>query len=163
MNHRTLMASILESKTWLIMLAISVMTSTPMSVPAKEHPCCPVEVVLKAQNTIGTRPDGSTVLIDIKLEVVGSDTSSLTGTGRHFGSGGAHSYWDVTGGIDGNILTLVGTVNDTNNPALLGSPIKVIADLDSEFVTFEFGPLTGGPFEGHTIVTQGFGRIQIND
>jgi len=122
-----------------------------------------VEVVLKSQNTIGTRPDGSTVLIDIKLEVVGSDTSSLTGTGRHFGSGGTHAYWDVTGSIDGNILTLVGTVQDTNNPVYLGSPIQVIADLDSEFVTFAFGPLTGGPFEGHTIVTQGAGRIQIKD
>jgi hypothetical protein len=122
-----------------------------------------VEVVLKSQNTVGTRPDGSTVLIDIKLEVAGSDISSLTGTGRHFGSGGTHAYWDVTGGIAGNILTLVGTVQSTNNPDYLGSPIQVSADLDSELVTFAFGPLTGGQFQGHTIVTQGPGRIQISD
>lgn len=163
MNHRTQIASILKPKAWLIMLAISVMAPAAMSVPSKENPSNPIEVLHKSQNTIGTRPDGSTVLIDIKLEVVGSDTSSLTGTGRHFGSGGPHAYWDVTGSIDENVLTLVGTVQDTNNPLYLGSAIQVIADLDSEFVTFAFGPLTGGPFEGHTIVTQGFGRIQIKD
>jgi hypothetical protein len=122
-----------------------------------------VRVVLKAQNTTGTRPDGSTVLIDIKLEVTGSDISSLTGDGRHFGSGGTHAYWDVTGGIAGNVLALAGTVRDTNSPVYLGSPIHVTADLDSELITFAFGPLTGGPFAGHTIVTRGPGRIQIND
>ena len=85
-----------------------------------------VEVVVKSQNTVGTRPDGSTVLIDINLQVEGSDLPALTGTGRHFGSGGTHAYWEVTGGVDGNILTLAGTVQDTNNPVYLGSPIQVI-------------------------------------
>jgi hypothetical protein len=122
-----------------------------------------VRVVLKSQNTAGTRPDGSTVLIDIKLEVAGPDRSSLTGNGRHFGSGGVHAYWDVTGAIVGNVMTLVGTVQEVNNPVYLGSPIQVTADLDSEFITFAFGPLTGGRFAGHTIVTQGPGRIQISD
>jgi hypothetical protein len=119
--------------------------------------------VIKAQNTVGARPDGSTVLIDIKLAVSGSDASSLTGDGRHFGSGGVHAYWGVTGAIAGNVLTLVGTVQDVNFPIYLGSPIKVTADLDSELITFAFGPLTGGRFAGHTIVTQGPGRIQISD
>jgi hypothetical protein len=122
-----------------------------------------VEVVLKGQNTIGTRPDGSTVLIDIKLEVGGPTTSALNGTGRHFGSGGVHAYWDVTGGIVGNILTLTGTVQNANTPVYVGSPIQVTADLTTEVVTFAFGPLTGGPFEGHTIVTEGSGRIQVQD
>jgi len=126
-------------------------------------PSSDVEVVLKSQNTVGLRPDGSTVLIDIKLEVTGSDTSSLTGAGRHFGSGGTHAYWDVTGAIAGNVMTLVGTVQDTNNPNYLGTPIRVTADLGSDLVTFEFGPLTGGPYVGHTIVTQGSGRVQITD
>jgi hypothetical protein len=133
------------------------------SPPADATPQSGVSVVLKAQNTVGTRPDGSTVLIDIKLEVAGPAASSLSGTGRHIGSGGAHAYWDVTGEAVGNILTLEGTVLDANNPVYLGSPIRVTADLSSEVVVFAFGPLTGGPFEGHTIVTTGLARVTVRD
>ena len=65
-----------------------------------------VEVSVKSQNTTGTRPDGSTVLIDIKVDASGVTASALTGTGRHFGSGGLHAYWDVSGEIAGNFLML---------------------------------------------------------
>ena len=152
------MAKSIGTRTLMVGVAALTMVTSITAVHSPD-----VEVVLKSQNTIGTRPDGSTVLIDIKLTVVGPNPSSLTGAGRHFGSGGTHAYWDVTGGIIGNIMTLEGTVQDTNNPVYLGSPILVTADLTSEIVTFAFGPLTGGPFEGHTIVTEGPGRIQIRD
>lgn len=120
-----------------------------------------VEVVLKGVNTIGTRPDGSTVLIDIKVDAVGATTSSLKGTGRHFGSGGLRAYWDVSGEIAGNFLILRGAVREANDPVYVGSPIEVRADLAGEVVTFTFGPLSGGRFAGHTIVTQGAGKIKI--
>jgi hypothetical protein len=136
------------------------MTAVTFVVSVAAYKAAAVEVSVKSQNTTGTRPDGSTVLIDIKVDAAGA-AASLNGTGRHFGSGGLRAYWDVSGEIAGNFLTLSGTVLEASDPVFVGSPIEITADIAGQAVTFAFGPLTGGRFAGHTIVTHGAAKIDI--
>jgi hypothetical protein len=120
-----------------------------------------VAVEIQAEHLTGLRPDGTTVEFRIKVEAEGADASSLVGEGRHFGSAGAHNYWPATGSIDGTVITLGGVVMDSNNPALIGSPVEVEADSSTGTTTLTFGPLAGGPFAGQTIVAEGAGRVSI--
>jgi hypothetical protein len=120
-----------------------------------------VGVTIQAEHLTGLRPDGSTVVIRTKVVVEGADASSLVGDGRHFGSGGFHGYYPMTGSIDGNVVTVAGVVADGNNPDYLGSPVEIEADIASGVMTLTFGPLTGGPFAGGTVVVHGVGRVSI--
>jgi hypothetical protein len=120
-----------------------------------------VAVEVQAEHLTGLRPDGSTVIIRVKVVAEGTDLSSLVGEGREFGSGGAHQYWPATGSIDGNVVTLAGVVTDSNNPDLIGSPELVVADSSTGSITLTLGPLAGGRFAGATIVAAGVGRVRI--
>ena len=120
-----------------------------------------VAVEIQAEDLTGIRPDGSTVVFKIKVVAQGDESSSLVGEGRHFGSGGAHNYWPAAGSIDGNVVTLGGVVTDSNNPALIGSPVEVDADSSTGAITLTFGPLAGRRFAGETIKAEGDGRVKI--
>jgi hypothetical protein len=118
-------------------------------------------VEIQAQDLTGLRPNGTTVIFQVKAVVQGSNVSSLTGEVRQFGSGGAHSYWPATGSIAGSLVTLGGVVADSNAPLLIGSPVKLEADSSTGAMTLTFGPLAGGPFAGQTIVADGFGSVKV--
>ena len=81
-----------------------------------------VDVELRSEHLRGTRPDGSDVTFRLKAEAQGDDASSLEGNGRHFGSGGAHNDWSVTGSVSGDVVTLTGVTTDSNESFLIGSP-----------------------------------------
>ena len=67
----------------------------------------------------------------------------------------------MSGAATGDDVTLVGVTTDSNSPFLIGSPIRVDANASTNAITVAFGPLAGGPFVGHTIVTTGFGKVSI--
>jgi hypothetical protein len=104
------------------------------------------------------RPNGTPVDFALKWTAQGEGTSSLTGEGRHTGSGGVIANWVIT---SGSIVTLSGVTLDINNPDLVGSLGNVVANASTGAITFSFGPLTGGPFVGQTIVGTGFGMVRI--
>lgn len=117
---------------------------------------------IKSDHLTGFRPDGTPVDFTLKFAALGETTSSLTGTGRHTGSGGIVAEWSVTGGfISGDVVTLSGVVTAINNPALLGSLGTVVGNASTGAITFSFGPLAGGRFAGQTIVGEGFGNVKI--
>ena len=125
-------------------------------------PATPPGVVeVQSAQLTGTRPDGSTVVIKAKATASGTDLSSLSGDGRHLGSGGVHAYWPVTGSAGGNVVTLAGVVTEVNNPDYVGSPIQIVGDVSTGMVTLRFGPLAGGRFAGHTIVAEGPGQVSV--
>ena len=140
-------------------LAALVLTLTAAAPAAPSTP--PVVVEVKSGQLTGIRPDGSPVAIRTKAVATGADLSSLSGDGRHLGSGGVHAYWPVTGFVDGDVVTLRGVVTEVNNPDYLGSPIEIVGDASTGMVTLRFGPLAGGRFAGHTIVTEGPGQVSI--
>ena len=121
----------------------------------------PVVVEVKSAQLTGTRPDGTTVVIKAKAVATGADLSSLSGDGRHLGSGGVHAYWPVTGSAAGDVVTLAGVVTEVNNPVYVGSPIEIVGNAATGMVTLRFGPLAGGRFAGHTIVAEGPGQVSI--
>jgi hypothetical protein len=121
-----------------------------------------VEVELRSEHLRGTRPDGSDVTFRLKAEAQGDDASSLEGNGRHFGSGGVHNHWSVTGSVSGDVVTLTGVTTDSNESFLIGSPVNLVGDASSGSITLAFGPLAGGHFAGQTIVGTGVGTVTIN-
>jgi hypothetical protein len=122
-----------------------------------------VRVEIQAEHVSGLRPNGTTVIFRIKAVAQGGDASSLVGEGRHFGSGGAHNYWRASGYVDGNVVTLAGVVAESNNPLLVGVPVKLTGDSSTGAIDLEFGPLPeGAPYNGGTIFAEGFGRVKIN-
>ena len=122
----------------------------------------PVSVEIKSTFLSGTRPNGTTVDFTLKWAAQGESASSLTGEGRHTGSGGIIANWSVTSGsISGDIVTLSGVTFDINNPVYIGSPATVVGNASTGAITFSFGPLTGGPFVGQMIVGTGFGMVRI--
>ena len=120
-----------------------------------------VSVEVQAQDLAGFRPNGTAVTFQVKVVAAGDDASSLDGNGRHFGSGGAHSYWPAAGSIDGNVVTIGGVVAESNSAFLIGSPVEIQADSSTGAMTLTFGPLAGGPFVGQTIVANGAGTVKI--
>ena len=142
------------------MLVLSVFAWTLSAVPLKAPaPATPTRVEIKSQHLTGILPDGTSVTIRMKLVAEGVD-GTLAGDGRHFGSNGGHSYWPVTGVMDGVTVTLAGAVSDSNGP-LVGSPVLISADVLTEAITMHFGPLTGGRFAGQTLLFEGLGKVSI--
>ena len=117
---------------------------------------------LRSEHLKGIRPDGSDVTFRLKAEAKGDDASSLEGNGRHFGSGGAHNHWSVTGSVSGDVVTLAGVTTDSNESFLIGSPVNLVGDASSGSITLAFGPIAGGQFAGQTIVGTGVGTVTIN-
>jgi len=121
-----------------------------------------VEVQVKSEwDVTGLRPNGTTVNFLLKAVADGSDPSTLIAGGRIEGSNRAISEWSGTGAISGDVVTLTGVVTDSNASFLIGSPVKLVADASTNFVTFVFGPLAGGPFAGKTINAEGPARVTI--
>jgi hypothetical protein len=121
-----------------------------------------ITVSVKSEDLTGPLPNGLIPSINLKAEVEGANPSSLTGEGRHFASTGSHNYWPASGVLNGTVVTLSGTVNDSNVSYLIGSPVEVVADSATEEITLTFGPLPGGPFVGATLVFTGTGRVKIS-
>jgi hypothetical protein len=122
----------------------------------------PVGAEIKSDYLTGFRPNGTPVDFTLKFTAPGETTSSLTGAGRHTGSGGVEAEWSVTGGfISGDVVTLSGVITAINNPALLGSLGTVVGNASTGAITFYLGPLAGGPFAGQTIVGEGVGNVKI--
>jgi hypothetical protein len=122
----------------------------------------PVSIEIKSTFLSGTRPNGTPVDFTLKWSAQGESTSSLTGEGRHTGSGGVIANWSITSGsISGDIVTLSGVTFDINNPDYVGSLGNVVGNASTGAITFSFGPLAGGPFVGQTIVGTGFGMVRI--
>jgi hypothetical protein len=122
----------------------------------------PVGVEIKSDYLTGFRPNGTPVDFTLKFTALGETTSSLAGEGRHTGSGGVKAKWSITGGfISGDVVTLSGVITEINNPALLGSLGTVSANASTGAITFDLGPLAGGPFAGQTILGEGFGNVKI--
>src|SRR6266511_2848733 len=71
-------------------------------------------VKLQADALAGLRPNGTTVVYELKATADGDDASSLAGAVEQFGSGGANSFWPATGSVEGNIVTLAGVVAGNN-------------------------------------------------
>jgi hypothetical protein len=121
-----------------------------------------VKVAVKSEWTVvGLRPDGTTVTFLLKAIGEGSDPSSLAAGGRIEGSNGAISEWSGTCTVSGDVVTLIGSITDSNNALLVGSAIELIGDASTNDVTFVFGPLAGGPFAGQTIDAAGPGKVAI--
>jgi hypothetical protein len=121
-----------------------------------------VSVVVKAEHLTGTLPNGVEAEVRLKAELQGEDPASLTGEGRHFASTGAHNYWPATGSLSGATVTMSGTVTESNVAYLIGSPLQVTANVETQQITLNFGPLVGGPFAGQTLTFSGTGRLAIN-
>ena len=127
-----------------------------------DSPDLPVTTVdIKSEHLTGILPNGVPVVIRLKAEAQGTDAASLTGSGRHFASTGAHNYWPATGSTDGTTATLSGTVTESNVPFLIGSPVEVVGNASTDAITLNFGPLAGGPFAGQTVVFTGTGKVSI--
>jgi hypothetical protein len=118
-------------------------------------------VEVKSEHLTGTLPNGGVVDINLKAGAQGTEPGSLTGDGRHFSSTGAHNYWPATGSTNGISITLSGAVTETNVAFLMASPVLVAADASTQVITLYFGPLSGGPFAGHTMVLTGTGKVTI--
>jgi hypothetical protein len=118
-------------------------------------------VDIKSEHLSGILPNGVPVDVNVKVTAQGADASTLTGEGRHFASTGAHSYWPAAGSTDGVTATLTGNVTESNVAFLLGSPVTVVGNASSGAITMNFGPLTGGPFAGQTLVFTGSGTVNI--
>jgi hypothetical protein len=122
----------------------------------------PVGAEIKSDYLTGFRPNGTSVDFTLKFTAQGETTSSLTGAGRHTGSGGVEAQWSVTGGfISGDVVTLSGVITAVNFAPLLGSLATVVGNASTGAITFYFGPLAGGPYAGLTIVGEGFGNVKI--
>ena len=130
---------------------------------AQAAPQPPVAVFIKAEKLDGSRPDGGPVTIRLNFDAYGNDVSALAGTGKAFGSTGAHVEWSLTGSIDGDVVTLTGVATDSNNPGLIGTPGSIVANAATGTATFYFGPLTSGPFAGRTGITQGEAKVEIRE
>jgi hypothetical protein len=120
-----------------------------------------VVVVVESEHLTGVLSDGRTIEVRLKAELKGDNPSSLTGEGRSYSSTGAHNYWPATGAITGAVVTLSGTVTDSNVAFLIGSPLTVVADSTTGQIIFHFGPYAGGPFVGHIDTFTGTGRVKI--
>lgn len=149
-------------KTGLAVLAALATTILAGSATAGPPATAPVGAEIKSDHLTGLRPDGTPVDFTLKFTALGETPSSLTGTGRHTGSGGIVAEWSVTGGfISGDVVTLSGVVTAINNPVYLGSLGTVVGNVSTGAITFSFGPLAGGRFAGQTIVGQGVGNVRI--
>lgn len=124
-------------------------------------PQATTSVEIKSEHLTGILPNGVAVEVRVKATAQGTDPSSLTGEGRHFASTGAHNYWPATGSTDGTTATLSGAVTESNVAFLIGSPVEVVANATTEVITLTFGPLTGGPFAGRTLLFTGSGQVSI--
>lgn len=134
------------------MLAGSASAGPPATAPAGAE--------IKSEYLTGFRPDGTPVDFNLKFTAQGETTSSLTGAGRHRGSGGLKAEWSVTGGfISGDVVTFSGVITAANNPVYLGSLGTVVGNASTGAITFYLGPLAGGRFAGQTIVGEGFGNV----
>jgi hypothetical protein len=118
-------------------------------------------VEIQAINLTGVRPwDGGTAVVDVKVVVEGEDASSLAGEGaRLFGAGGAHGYWDATGSLVGDLVTLSGVLTESNI-GLAGTPVELQANIATGAMTVTIGPWTA-LFPGQTVVVEGFGTVKI--
>ena len=117
---------------------------------------------IKSVYLTGFRPDGTPVDFTLKFSAVGGTTASLTGTGRHTGSGGLMADWSVTGGFtSGDLVTLFAVITRANNPVYLGSLGTVVGNASTGAITFHLGPLAGGRFAGQTILGEGFGNVKV--
>ena len=117
-------------------------------------------VEVQAIDLTGIRPwDGGTAVVDVKAVVEGEDASFLAGEGRVFGAGGAHGYWQATGSLVGNLLTLSGVLTESNI-GLAGTPVELQANISTGAMTVTIGPWTA-LFPGQTVVVEGSGRVKI--
>jgi len=123
-------------------------------------PQAPVAVFIKAEHLDGTRPDGGPVTLRLNFDVSGNDVSALAGTGTAFGTSGAHVEWSLTGSMDGDMVTLTGVATDANNPALIGMPGSMVANVATGMVTFSW-TLQSGPFAGRSGIVQGEAKMDI--
>jgi hypothetical protein len=143
------------------MFAVAVFAAVPFQSFAQE--ATETFVSVKSEALIGSLPTGQLANVNLFVQVEGSDPSTLTGEGRHFASTGAHNYWPCTGSTDGSSVVLSGVVTDANfNGILIGSPVAVQADASTGAITLVFGPLTGGPYVGQTLVFSGTGQVKIS-
>jgi hypothetical protein len=144
--------------------ALAVLATAMLAGSASAGPpaTSPVGAEIKSDYLTGFRPNGTPVDFTLKFTALGETTSSLTGAGRHTGSGGVEAEWSVIGGfISGDVVTLSGVITAINNPALLGSLGTVVGNASTDAITFYLGPLAGGPFAGQTIVGEGSGNVKI--
>ena len=127
---------------------------------AQAAPQAPVSVFIKAEHLDGTRPDGGPVSLRLNIDVHGNDASALAGTGKAFGTTGAHIEWSLTGSMNGDVVTLTGVATDANNPALIGMPGSLVANVATGATTFSW-TIPSGPFAGRSGVVQGEAKVDV--
>ena len=120
----------------------------------------PITVSIKAEHLEGTRPDGAPLSLRLNFDVSGNDALALEGTGKAFGSPGAHLEWSLKGSIDGDVVTLTGVVTDGNNPALIGMPGSGEANAGTGMMTWSWTN-TSGPFAGKSGSAHGDAKVDV--
>ncbi|HTY74259.1 MAG TPA: hypothetical protein VMD05_01675 [Candidatus Nanoarchaeia archaeon] len=99
--------------------------------------------------------------LDIKLA---GFQKALIGTGTSEDPACGTSIIVVTGSINGHTLTLSGwVIKGIDTPQLKGTKVQLIADCQSGWMTYTFGPISQGlPLSGLTFVFTGAGTVSIN-
>lgn len=72
-----------------------------------------------------------------------------------------NSHYVITGAsVEGDTVTLTGTIDRSSGVALPGTPFVLTADADGN-LSFKAGPITGWPFAGQTHEYLGTGKVVV--
>lgn len=88
------------------------------------------------------------------------ESTSLEGSGTGHSSTGATNQFDLTGSIDGTLVTLSGTVVQSTAWYLVGSPVLIVADVETGALTFTLSPVNG-PYINQTLIFTGSGNVLV--
>ena len=59
------------------------------------------------------------------------------------------------------MVLLSGTITQSNQPALVGSPVEIEADATTGTLRVTLGPYAGGVFAGQTVVFDGSSTVLV--
>ncbi len=127
--------------------AVGVLAAMAVPMPASAA----AETVVTVMGNVATPPGPGAFSVHLGALTRGP-ADALTGTGFDLppiGSGASSApgnpgfcVFPLTGSVSAGVVTLSGAVKESSIKALIGTPVRVMADMSNGSITFVFGTLT---------------------
>jgi len=148
---------------FVLMLAVAVGVVSAISIGTTPAIAKADPTVIVTGRVDGFLPAPCNCNADVNMTVVArGDSSALIASGVGHASTGVTNSFELNGSVVDSNITLNGTIVRSTSSFLVGSPVRIEANADTEEITYTMWPV-GGPFKGLTLVFTGAGKVIVTD
>jgi len=142
-----------------VCLAFLCIASLPLSTVSAQ----PVSTVVVQGSAIGYLPPpcGCPVWVIVTAAVHGTP-GALAGTGTTVASTTLETRGLLTGSMNGDVVSLSGTTEQSNYGFIVGTPDTITANAETGEMTFTAGPYPAGPFAGQIFTATGTATVVVS-